>query len=346
MTTELASVLPHEVHQMGLANLRGMLRLALEWEDDHTALVVFDRQSPMAQVLAELYQEACPEATHLCFDELEPAQIHAAFDRLQPGDLVILVQSTSFRLEAFRLRVELFRRGLKVVEHPHLARMRGPAIPLYLESLFYDPVRLRPLGRALKDAVAEASTATVRSQDGGLLECRGGFEVASLNVGDYAATKNVGGQFPIGEVFTEARDLESVEGRFSIFAYGDPNFTVAIPPTPIVLQIRGGQVVGTENSNPEFEAILEQIRADESVVWLREWGFGLNRAFGPDRVIPDVGTFERMNGLHFSLGAKHQIYPKVNFRRKDGKHHVDVFVALDTLQLGDRTVFENGDWTV
>ena len=346
MTTELVTPVSGEALQSGLENVRGMLRLALEWQPGQTALVVFDRQSSMARVLADLYREACPDATHICFDEVEPATIHAAFDELQAGDLVVLVQSTSFRLKEFRLRVELFRRGLKVVEHPHLARMVGPAIPLYLESLSYDPERLRPLGRALKEAVAAAATASVRSQDGGLLTCRGGFEIASLNVGDYAATKNVGGQFPIGEVFTEALDLESVDGRFAIFAYGDRNFTVAIPPKPIVLHVAKGQVVGTEDSCPEFEEILEQIRADETVVWLREWGFGLNRAFSPERVIPDVGTFERMNGLHFSLGAKHQIYPKVNFRRKDGRHHVDVFVDLDSLRLGDRTVFENGDWTL
>lgn len=38
----------------------------------------------------------------------------------------------------------------------------------------------------------------VRSKDGGLLICNGLFEPASLNVGDYVVTKNVGGRFPIG----------------------------------------------------------------------------------------------------------------------------------------------------
>lgn len=346
MPTILPSEPTPEVLRMGLVNVQGMLRDALEWRPGQTALVVHDRQSAMSRLLADLYHEACPDARRICFDETPPGEIHAAFDLLQPGDLVVLVQSTSFRLEAFRLRVELFRRGLKVVEHPHLARMSGPETTLYLESLAYDPDRLRPLGRGLKDAVAQAKSGVVRSSDGGILTCHGGYEVASLNVGDYAATKNVGGQFPIGEVFTEALDLESVEGRFSLFAFGDRNFTVALPPRPIVLHVRGGQVVDTEHSTPEFDAILEGIRADEGVVWLREWGFGLNKAFSPDRIFPDVGTFERMNGLHFSLGAKHQIYPKVNFRRKDGKHHVDVFVDLDTLRLGERTVFENGDWTI
>jgi len=331
---------------MGVENVRGMLQLALEWRPGQTALLVFDRQSEMSRTLSAIYREVLPEATCVGFDEVEPAEIHAAFDRLHAGDLVVLVQSTRFLLEAFRLRVELFRRGLKVVEHPHLARMTGPAVPLYLESLRYDPDRLRPLGRALREAVAEARGGVVRSLDGGILACRSGFEAASLNVGDYSVTKNVGGQFPIGEVFTEARDLESVEGRVAIFAFGGQDFTVVVPEHPVVLHVRGGQVTHAEDSTPGFDAILEQIRADEGVVWIREWGFGLNPAFSPTRIIPDVGTFERMNGLHFSLGAKHQVYPKPRFGRRSGKHHVDVFVALDTLQLGDRTVFERGDWRV
>lgn len=104
------------------------------------------------------------------------------------------------------------------------------------------------------------------------------------------------------------------------------------------------QVVHAEHSTPEFDEILDRIRADEGAVWLREWGFGLNKAFTPTRRVPDVGSYERMNGLHFSLGAKHAIYPKANFRRKDGRHHVDVFVDLESMALGDQVVFFDGDW--
>lgn len=343
---ELQESIDPAVFQRGLENVRGMLSLTLGFEPGQTALVVHDDQSTLSRVLAEIYHEACPEARRVRFDADDPAALHAAFDTLVAGDLVVLVQSSRFLMDAFRIRVELFRRGLRVVEHPHLARMTGKAAGLYLESLAYDPRRLRPLGAALREAVAEASTGLVVSRGGGELRCRGGFEPASLNVGDYSGMKNAGGQFPIGEVFTEAVDLASVEGRFSLFAYGDRSFTVAVPPRPIVLHVHGGRVVRAEDSTEEFDAILEGIRADEGVVWLREWGFGLNKAFGPDRVIPDVGTFERMNGLHFSLGAKHQVYPKPGFPRKGGKHHVDVFVDLDSLRLGDRVVFARGDWTV
>ena len=37
------------------------------------------------------------------------------------------------------------------------------------------------------------------------------FESAKLNIGDYSGMNNIGGQFPLGEVFTEAQDLEAVK---------------------------------------------------------------------------------------------------------------------------------------
>ncbi|MCB9496497.1 MAG: hypothetical protein H6686_06375 [Fibrobacteria bacterium] len=337
--------LPPPIHDMGIRNLGDTLTLAIAWEPSQEILVVFDTGSPLSRILTRLYLEVCPAARSLCFDEVPPEEVFSAFDRMARGDLVILIQSTSFRLSTFRIRVELFRRGLKVVEHPHLARMTGPSIPLYLESLAYDPSRLRPLGNRLKLAVAAAKSGTVVSGNGSTLVCNGPFEPASLNVGDYSATKNVGGQFPIGEVFTEAKNLESVEGQMVVFAYADRNFTMVMPERPILLTIAKGQVVRSEDAPREFEEILEQIRHDEGgTVWLREWGFGLNKAFSPTRSVPDVGTFERMNGLHFSLGAKHQIYPKPGFRRKDGRHHVDIFIDAKSIVLGDRTVFRDGDW--
>lgn len=344
MSVELEVPLPPKIWEMGVRNVGDTLRLAMEWKPSEPVLVVFDRQSPLARVLADLYGQVSADARTLCFDEVEPSAIFSAFDALSPGQLVVLIQSTSFRLEAFRLRVELFRRGLKVVEHPHLARMVGPHLIRYLESLAYDPARLRPLGRFLQAAVGAASRSLVVSRGGYALRCHGPLEPASLNVGDYAATKNTGGQFPIGEVFTEAVDLQAVEGRLSLFAFADRDFTLALPDRPIVLAVREGQVIGAENATPAFDAVLEQIRQDEGTVWLREWGFGLNRAFAPDRIVPDVGTFERMNGLHFSLGAKHAVYPKPGFRRRDGRHHVDIFVEAERIVLGDTTVYADGDW--
>ena len=173
-----------------------------------------------------------------------------------------------------------------------------------------------------------------------------GLESAKLNVGDYSEMKNIGGQFPIGEVFTEARDLEAVNGRVRIFVFGDTSFAVNQPETPITLIIERGQIIDTINSTPEFDTVLANIRADEGVVWVRELGFGMNRAFSRERTVRDIGTYERMCGIHLSLGAKHGIYGKPNFKRGDGKHHVDVFAVTESVILDHTVVYRDGAWVV
>ena len=158
--------------------------------------------------------------------------------------------------------------------------------------------------------------------------------------------KNIGGQFPIGEVFTEAKDLEAVHGQVRIFVFGDTSFSVNQPAQPITLIITKGQVTDTLDSTPEFDQVLANIRADEGVVWVRELGFGMNRAFTKDRTVSDIGTYERMCGVHLSLGAKHGIYGKPNFKRGDGKHHVDVFAVTEAVMLDDEVVYRDGAWIV
>jgi aminopeptidase len=118
------------------------------------------------------------------------------------------------------------------------------------------------------------------------------------------------------------------------------------PPRPITLDIYKGRVAGARDSTPDFEKVLAAIRADEGEVWVRELGFGMNRAFSADRVVRDIGTLERMCGIHLSLGAKHAIYNKPDFRRRDGRHHVDVFAVTESVKLDGAELFQGGAWNV
>src|SRR5476651_2263742 len=259
---------------------------------------------------------------------------------------VVLVQSTSFRLEAFRIRIELFKRGLKVIEHVHLSRMPGEQGLHYIESLAYDPSYYRGVGHALKARIDSAQSGVVDSGDGARLVFGSAFESAKLNIGDYSGMNNVGGQFPLGEVFTEARDLEAVNGRVRIFVFGDTRFMVNRPATPITLIVERGRVVGAEHATPEFDEMLAIIRAHEGEVWLRELGFGMNRAFSRARLVNDIGTYERMCGIHLSLGAKHGVYQKPQFKRKDARYHVDVFALTEGVYLDGQQVYRDGAWQI
>ncbi len=323
-------------------HVRDILSLAIEYSDGH-AVVVSDERCALAATLTEAYRRCLPQAKQINFDAVSPQEVLETFKPLAPSDLVVLIQSTNFRLEAFRIRVELFNRSLKVIEHPHLSRMQGLEAEYYVDSLAYDAEYYRGVGKALKDRLDRAHSAKVES-GGASLDFVSGFESAKLNVGDYSHMKNVGGQFPIGEVFTEARDLESVNGRVRVFAFGDTSFAVNKPEKPITLVVNRGRVTEAIDSTPEFEEVLTNIRADEGEIWLRELGFGMNRAFTQERIVSDVGTYERMCGVHLSLGAKHSVYKKPNFTRSSARHHVDVFAVTESVTLDDVIVYQHAAW--
>ena len=331
--------------EVAAQNVADLLAMAICHRPDEPALIVCDKRSWLNVVLTEAYRQALPAASFIDFDEVTPDAVLAAFAELPAGSLVVLIQSTSFRLEAFRIRIELFKRGLKVIEHVHLSRMPGVQGLHYIASLAYDPAYYRGVGHALKARIDRARHGMVDS-GGEQLVFASPFESAKLNIGDYAGMNNIGGQFPLGEVFTEAQDLEAVNGRVRIFVFGDTQFMVNRPDTPITLIIDKGRVTGTENATPEFTAMLEIIRAHEGDVWVRELGFGMNRAFSREQLVNDIGTYERMCGIHLSLGAKHGVYTKPQFKRKDARYHVDIFAVTEAVYLDDERVYADGAWTL
>ncbi|MEO8899946.1 MAG: hypothetical protein ABI488_00165 [Polyangiaceae bacterium] len=326
------------------ANVHDILTHAIEHAAGRPALVVSDAHSGLARILSEAYRVCLPDAVHLDFDSVPAAQILEAFSALEAGALVVLIQSTSFRLGEFRIRVELFKQGLKVIEHPHLSRMPEPEYAAYVDALAYDPAYYRGVGAELKRRIDSAPGAVVHSGGESLIyESR--FEPAKLNVGDYSSMANVGGQFPIGEVFTEPLDLERVNGKVRIFVFGDVNFCVNVPSAPICLEIALGKIVNVIDSTPEFDRVIAQIKAEEEL-WVRELGFGMNRALTAERRVSDIGTYERMCGIHLSLGAKHGVYAKPGLSRRHSRYHVDVFAVTESVTLGEDTVFRNGQWCV
>ncbi len=327
------------------SNLHSLVSTAFNHTDKERAVVVYDTDCLLSTLLMEGYKRCLPNALFVDFNASAPEKILEIFDSLHPFDLVALVQSKSFRLNEFRLRVELFKKQIKVIEHPHLSRMSDDEAEYYIDSLAYDAEYYRGVGRGLK-AKIDAAPSGIIDSGGELLIYDTPFEPAKLNIGDYSDMPNTGGQFPLGEVFTEAQDLRALHGRAKIFCFGDVTYKLNTPTTPITIIVQEGQVVACENSTPAFDEILFNIRRDEGTVWIRELGLGLNRAFDKTRTVADTGTYERMCGVHLSLGAKHGIYGKPGFKRRDGKYHVDIFVDTDTFTLGDEIVYKDGAWIV
>lgn len=325
-------------------NLRDVLAHAIGYQPPAKALLVVDNDSPLARLLADGYRTALPDATVLDFHATTPEAIRAAVDALAPGDLVVLVQSSSFRLNEFRFRLELFARGLAVIEHPHLGRMPEEEHEVYVDSLAYDPNYYRTVGPKLMEKINNASRIVVRCA-GTELVYETKFEDAKPNLGDYRKMKNRGGQFPIGEVFTEAVDIAGVNGTVKLFAFGDADFHVVVPDEPVLVVIREGKIVDAPNAPKAFVDVLDQIRADEEL-WVRELGFGMNRAMTRERRLTDIGSYERMCGIHLSLGQKHTIYGKQGFPKRSSKYHVDVFVDVTEVEIDGEVVYKDGTYCV
>ena len=342
--SELAAVVVEEPRVLAERHVRDILTHAIRHTQGR-AVVVFDERCALSCALTEAYRACLPDALFIGFDAMPPEQILAAFAPLLPGELVVLIQSTSFRLAEFRIRVELFKRGLKVIEHPHLARMSGAESAIYIDALAYDPAYYRGVGGELKRRIDLAAGAVVDSGGGARVNYDSAFEPAKLNVGDYAGMANVGGQFPIGEVFTEPVDLTRVNGNVRIFVFGDTEFCVNVPPSPITLQVERGKVVNVVDSTPDFDKVLNQIQAEEELL-VRELGFGMNRALTAERRVSDIGTYERMCGVHLSLGAKHGVYSKPGLNRRHTRYHVDIFAVTESVTLGGEVVFRDGAWCV
>ena len=334
--------LPPQAIADATRHLGDVLHDAIHHTPAQAALVISDARCGLARALNSAYQRCLPNAQLMNFDSVSAEQIQAAFTALSPGDLVVLIQSSNFRLDAYRIRVELFKLSLKVIEHPHLARMPGQQALHYIAALAYDAHYYRSVGHALKARIDRAQSALLDS--GGAKLQFGALEPAKLNIGDYTGMTNVGGQFPIGEVFTEARDLSTANGQVRIFVFGDTTFSVNRPAHPITLVVSCGKVIDVIDSTPAFDQVLANIRADEGEVWLRELGFGMNRAFSKDRTVDDIGTFERMCGIHLSLGAKHGVYNKPGFKRGVVRHHVDVFVDTREVWIDNESVYRDGAW--
>ena len=298
---------------------------------------------PLASILSEAYHSNLPDATFINFNTHTPEQILEVFNALNEEDIVVLIQSKNFRLDAFRIRVELFKRKIKVLEHPHLGRMTKEEVSHYIDAIEYDTKSVKEVGLKLKAKIDVAESGIIYSGEEAL-HFPMGFEPAKLNIGDYTQMPNVGGQFPIGEVFTESKELTALNGRATVFAFADTSYRVNKPEKPITIIIENGILVGCENSTEAFDEMLTLIREGEEVVWVRELGFGLNRGFSKTKIVSDIGSYERMCGVHLSLGRKHGMYAKPGFKRGGGKFHIDIFIDTSTVTIDEEVVFEDEAW--
>ncbi|MCF7815978.1 MAG: hypothetical protein K9M10_01005 [Candidatus Pacebacteria bacterium] len=325
------STIPNIVDLTSLAekNVRSIICGAIEHVSPENALVIFDNQNELTQILTEAYRRVLPHAVFINFDETENDSVIDAINLLNPRDLVVLIQSTDFRLNAFRIRIYLFQRKLKVIDHLHLSRNIASSWKTYINSLEYDSEWYRGTGKALKKRLESTNTFCIKYRDS-TLKVEGGLEVPKLNIGDYSGMENIGGTFPIGEVFTEAKDFIQMNGSFYVYAFADSTYNVTMH-EPFRVDVEKGLVVSWGDNAPQtFTDVVAQVKSNERAL-IREIGFGLNRAFTRENYVNDITAFERILGLHLSLGEKHTVYKKAGIVADKTRFHVDLFISFNEI---------------
>ncbi len=325
-------------------NVKDILDIAIEFAPPRKALVIYDTENELTNILTNAYRNALPDATFVDFNTRTKEEIIALFDSLSPRDLVVLIQTSDFRLNEFRIRIQLFQRKLKVIDHLHLYRNSHDTWETYINALAYDTDWYRGVGHRLKDVLAKTETLRVLG-DGTELTITGGLELPKPNLGDYAGMENIGGTFPIGEVFTEAKDLTRVNGSLLMYAFADTTFNIQMH-EPFPVTIEDGIVVSWgENAPQAFPDVIAQVKTNERPI-IREVGFGLNRAITREHYLNDITAFERTLGLHFSLGEKHTVYKKQGIAADKTRFHVDLFPLVERVYADDVLIFENGSYLV
>lgn len=374
--------------QKASQNIQDILKYSIKFDPAiHSSLVVFDTQDELTKIITAAYKIALPGAKFLDFDTTDKQQIIAEFDALKPHDLVILIQTGSFRLDEFRIRIHLFNHKLKVIEHLHLYRNEQKTWPIYVDSLAYDPTWYGKMGVALQDRLANCETLVIRTSsnfeatnqvDGNAntpetlippiykgdsfdkstanydasktstisqVTVTGGLEIPKLNTGDYTGMVNVGGTFPIGEVFTESKVLENLNGSFWVYAFANEKFEIMMPEIFEVNVVNGLVDSWSKNAPKEFISVIENIKLQERAI-VREIGFGLNRAMSKTLPLGDITAFERIVGVHLSIGEKHSVYSKADITKHKARFHVDLFLQTKQVLVDGQVIFEDGAYLV
>lgn len=347
-----------------------------------SVLVIFDRQYGLTNILTEGYRKVSGEmygddfkekVKFLDFDKSNKGEILSGINNLKEKDLVVMIQTTNFRLDDFRIRLHLFSKKLKVMEHMHLNRNKKSVWDVYVNSLEYDEKYLKETSASIKNKIDNSKKLTISSgmANGGgeaatqntkdaknseekykhNLIVTGELEEAKLNIGDYDNMENVGGTFPIGEVFTESKEIKNMNGEVMIYALANSDFTMQMY-EPFLIKIESGVVVGYgDNAPKDFVDIYNRVKAYETPM-IREIGFGLNKAITKERFLGDITAFERIYGMHLSMGEKHSVYKKEGLVSKKTKYHVDLFPVVDKVSSTNKStnkqeaVFEKNNYRV
>ncbi|MCH2189184.1 hypothetical protein MK079_05160 [Candidatus Gracilibacteria bacterium] len=316
---------------------------------DFPVICIYDTDSLLSRTLAEGYiQNLKNRNTSECidFNNYQKEDLKEKLLSLPEGSSVVLVQSTNFRLDDFRIRLHLKNAGVGCIEHNHLGYIPDEQAENYIDSLEYRSDYYETLSDTMQEIFEPGENLKVTTSGGNTLTVEGGFEEIKRNTGDYS-NQYRGGTFPIGENFTEAKDFSRVNGKLTLYAYPDERYQVQFC-EPFEVEIKESILSCSDPKCPQkFRELMDQIaEGEDGEVYVRELGFGMNTGISKQKRLSHVGAFERVSGFHISLGKKHNIYRKKFPRSLTQRFHIDVFPDVESISVDGKMIFEDGKYVV
>lgn len=337
-------------HSLDLENnLKDILKNDYNLKSDDRIIIVFDLNSKLSKILHfnffTLSSKLQNEFIFIEFDESKLDEIVLEIEKkTKIDDIVVLIQSNSFRVSKFRWRNELCSIGLKVIEFGHLNKMLDNEIETFISSLTYDYPHYEKLNSKLVPMIKNANEIKIVSNNGNIAKYEGKMDEIILNDGNYEGNTNYGSRYPIGEIVSEALDLSNLNGKIEVYAF--PNLSQETEfVEPFEIEIEDGFVI-SHNGPKNFDELIEMIKTEhpKGKVYVREFGLGTNRHISRMSRLGDPIAYERQEGLHFSLGMKHGIYQKKLWPKYGKKFfqrfHIDVYVNLKELYVDGELVYE------
>jgi len=331
-------------------NIKDILITNYKIKNKDKIILVFDEKSTLSSILKEASKNAIKELKNesefLDFYSYEDSNEIAeyVFNNTKKEDIIIIIQSTSFRVSKYRWRNELCNRGLKVVEFGHLNKVCENEIPVYIKSLDCDFEHYKKITSKIIPLIDKAKEIKFVSMDNSVLKYEGKMDRCIKNSGELWEQTNWTTRFPIGEIISESLDLSTLNGLAQIYAFPETKNITTQYVEPFSCTIKNGLLVN-HNGPKEFGEIIEMIKTEneEKEVFVRELGLGLNRGIKRFDVLSEPMAYERHEGLHFSIGMKHGMYQKKLWPKYGKKfyqrYHIDIYINVKEIFIDDELIY-------
>lgn len=148
------------------------LQILEEPYSNNPVVLVYDTESLLATELANGYKKNLKnieKSEVINIADIDKKLLQEKLLALPQDSTVVLVQSTNFRIDDFRIRLNLHNAGVGCLEHPHLSYMPHDQIENYADSIqYYTDYYLR-VGNILQEKIEAADEMLFHMKDGNTL---------------------------------------------------------------------------------------------------------------------------------------------------------------------------------